>query len=229
MMVNMSAGFQNNLWFSSSPDGLFASSLYALSTILLHRTVTYLNCTKSMSVLCLLIVGEGVLIFLDIQFWHRNTCSMSPRIPSTTAFDQHKKTPAWERQLTEGGEYTTAAMCASAQTLAFTFCRLSCFGPPSTTTKEGWKARERSGEERGGNKKDRERERRMKRNAGLASGGVLWCKRNREWEEERGRRGGRRGGVWFTVCLCTWTPIHTRPHTFRVDTIQYRRGRVYTG
>lgn len=86
-------------------------SFYALSTNPLHGTVTYFNCIKSLSVLCLLIVGEAVLFSSIFNFGSQHLIAVL-LVHFTVVFDQHEKTLAWEQQqLTNGGEYDSDHVC----------------------------------------------------------------------------------------------------------------------
>lgn len=75
------------------------------SLVSLHRTIAYLNCTKSMcrpAVNC----WSRCPIFPRYLILAQNAWATSPLInfTTTTAFHQHKKTSTWEQQLTDGGE-----------------------------------------------------------------------------------------------------------------------------
>lgn len=127
-------------------------------------------------------------IFPTYWILAQKTCSVAPLIHFTTAVDPHKKTSAWEKQLTDGGGYYIGHVCFNTDPGIHVLPPFM-FWTPLHYYKRRLKSK---GEEWGEKRRElkRHRERRMKRNAGLASGSVLWCKRNRESERKKERRVG---------------------------------------
>lgn len=134
----------------------------------------------------------------------QNTCAMSPLIhfTTTTAFDEHRKTLAWEQQPTDGGEDDSNHVCVNTDPGTHVLPAFMFWSIPPLLQKKVEKQWRRVGGKEKGIKKDWERKRQMKRNAGLSSGSGLWCKRNRV-----------RAVFGSSLHMDTYVPISTHVYT----------------
>ncbi len=125
-----------NMCISASINSLLAS-LFNYSTNPSHKIITYLNCMKSASALCMSVVEVGVLFLPKYLILAPNTFAASPLTHFTTAFDEHKKTSACKQQLTDGSEHDSDHVCFDADPGIHVLLPFMFWTPPFDTTKEG--------------------------------------------------------------------------------------------